>query len=360
MSSEEEALRGFGKIISRVARGEELSREEAADAYRQVILNEQPELQQGAFLAAHQARGPTTEEFSGAWDALDAHDTVKIHPRVDGPVGDIVGTGSDSLKTVNASTPAALIAAACGLPVAKKGARLVTGVSGASDVLERLGVDLEAPMARAEACLEAHGIGYLPGEAFLRSGWARLIQRMRFTSAFNIVGPLAMPCARTSHIVIGAYSPGVCDQLVAILREIGMQAALAPFGRAEGEDPRFGMDEVSPCGPTRLVQLKAGRIDTFEVTPADFGLPTRPLAQIASSNRAEDNAQRILATLEGRYDTPEADFFAMNAAALLWLADRAPSPARATEQAKEALATGGALKKLDALCRVQGGVGAVA
>ncbi|WP_430981840.1 anthranilate phosphoribosyltransferase, partial [Halorhodospira halophila] len=138
-------------------------------------------------MAAHQARGPTTEEFSGAWDALDAHDTVKIHPRVDGPVGDIVGTGSDSLKTVNASTPAALIAAACGLPVAKKGARLVTGVSGASDVLERLGVDLEAPMARAEACLEAHGIGYLPGEAFLRSGWARLIQRMRFTSAFNIV-----------------------------------------------------------------------------------------------------------------------------------------------------------------------------
>ncbi|ABM60881.1 anthranilate phosphoribosyltransferase [Halorhodospira halophila SL1] len=358
--SEEEALRRFGRMISRVVSGARLSREEAAEAYRQVILNEQPELQQGAFLAAHQARGPTTEEFSGAWDALDAYDTAKIHPQIEGPVGDIVGTGSDSLKTVNASTPAALIAAGCGLPVAKKGARLVTGVSGASDIFERLGVDLEAPLERAEACLEAHGIGYLPGEAFLRAGWARLIQRMRFTSAFNFIGPLAMPCARTSHVVIGAYSPRLCDQLVAILREIGMPAALAPFGRAEGEDPQLGMDEISPCGPTRLVLLKSGWIDTFEVTPADFGLRTRSLGEVASSKRAGDNAQRILATLEGRYDTPEADFFAMNAAALLWLADQAPNLARATDQAKEALATGRALDKLDALRRVQGVEGAVA
>ncbi len=355
MSSEEE-LRRFGRMISRIARGEVLSRDEAAEAYRQVILDEQPELQQGAFLAAHQARGPNTAEFSGAWDALDAHDTAKIHPRLEGPVGDIVGTGSDALKTVNASTPAALIAAACGLPVAKKGARLVTGVSGASDILEHLGVDLEAPLQQAQRCLEVHGVGYLPGEAFLRSGWARLIQRMRFTSAFNIIGPLTMPCARTSHILIGAYSPGVCDQLVAILREIGMPAALAPFGRAEGHAPQLGMDEISPCGPTRMVRLVDGRIDVLEVTPGDFGLPLRSLEEVASSAHAEGNARRIQAALEGRYDTPEADFFAMNAAALLWLAGRAPSLARATDQAKEALATGGALEKLNALRRFQGRV----
>jgi anthranilate phosphoribosyltransferase len=246
----EDSLRQFGRLICSVAAGDRMTRDQSREAYRQVILDEQPELQQGAFLTAHITRGPTTEELAGAWEAMDQYDTAKIEVAFDGPVCDIVGTGSDPLKTVNCSTPAALIAAACGLPVAKKGARLVTGVSGASDILERLGVDLDAPLAKAESCLAEHGICYLPGEAFLRSGWARLIQSMRFTSAFNIIGPLTRPCEQTNCIVIGAYAPAVCDQLIGILQEIDPCAAPAPFGMVGGEDPSKGMDEFSPCGPT--------------------------------------------------------------------------------------------------------------
>jgi len=199
-----------------------MSRAEACEAYRQIILNNQPELQQGAFLMAHITRGPSIKELSGAWDALDRYDTAKIKTDLDCPVCDIVGTGSDPVKTVNCSTPSALIASACGLAVAKKGARLVTGVSGASDIFEIIlvtgvsgasdifeiiGIDLNAPLSQAEKCLKAYGICYLPGEAFLKSGWARLITSMRFTSAFNIIGPLTMPCEQTSSIVIGAYAP---------------------------------------------------------------------------------------------------------------------------------------------------------
>ncbi|GKT07249.1 anthranilate phosphoribosyltransferase [Desulforhabdus sp. TSK] len=353
MASEAQ-LREFGRLICSVAAGRLMSRQESADAYRQVILNEQPELQQGAFLMAHITRGPSTEELSGAWDALDLHDTAKIHAQVAGPVCDIVGTGSDPLKTINCSTPAALIAAACGLPIAKKGARLVTGVSGASDILEIFGIDLNAPLSLAEKALNTHGLCYLPGESFLKSGWARLIQSMRFTSAFNIIGPLTRPCGKTNSIVIGAYAPHVCDQLIDVLKEIAMPAALAPFGMVEGMDPGLGMDEFSLSGPTRVVELRGDQTQVYEVTPHDFDLKRVPFSHIASLGTAGENARAILEVLSGRYDIPRADFFCMNAAAALYIAGCVPSYSKGTALAKEALATGKALQKLNELRKVQG------
>ncbi len=347
-------LRSFGKRICSVAAGELMTREEACEAYRMVILNEQPELQQGAFLLAHITRGPSVAELGGAWEAIHRYDTAKIDANLSGPVCDIVGTGSDPLKTVNCSTPAALIAAGCGLPVAKKGARLVTGVSGASDILEELGIDLDAPLQAAEKCLQDQGICYLPGEAFLQSGWARLIQVMRFTSAFNIIGPLTMPCAQTNCIVIGGYSPTVCDQLIAVLKEIDMPRAVAPFGMVQGVDGEKGMDEYSPSGPTRVVELKNGIIETYDVTPEDFGIKRLDFSTIASSASAKENARRVEATLTGQYDTPEADFFCMNAAAALYIADMATSYKDGFEKAKTALAEGTALRKLKELIRYQG------
>ncbi|MEZ4527306.1 MAG: anthranilate phosphoribosyltransferase [Desulfobacterales bacterium] len=352
--SSELHLREFGRQICAVAAGKFLSREETCEAYRQIIMNEQPELQQGAFLMAHIARGPSVEELSGAWDALDRFDTAKIRVNLEGPVCDIVGTGSDPVKTVNCSTPAAFIAAACGLPIAKKGARLVTGVSGASDILEIIGVDLNAPLSHAEKCLEKNGICYLPGEAFLKSGWARLIRSMRFTSAFNIIGPLTRPCEQTRTIVIGAYAPAVCDQLIAILREIGMPAALAPFGRVEGMEASQGMDEFSLAGPTRVVELRNGNTEIYELTPEDFGLKTVPLSRIASSRTAHENTRRILNVLTGHYDTPEANFFCMNAAAALYVSGFAGTYAQGTEMAKTALAEGRAYKKMLQLIEMQG------
>ncbi|MFC1833673.1 anthranilate phosphoribosyltransferase [Thermodesulfobacteriota bacterium] len=350
----ENLLREFGRMIVSVATGKTLTREESCEAYRQVILNEQPELQQGAFLMAHITRGPTVEELGGAWDALDKYDTAKIEPAISGTVCDIVGTGSDPLKTVNASTPAAFITSAAGLPVAKKGARLVTGVSGASDVLEILGINLNAPLEKAERCLEAHGICYLPGEAFLKSGWARLIRSMRFTSAFNIIGPLTRPCAKNNAIVIGAYAPGVCDQLIAVLKEIGMPAAVAPFGMVEGMDPDLGMDEYSPCGPTRVVQLTKGEVETYEVTPSDFGIKGWAFSDVASRETAAGNVQAIRDVLSGQFDTPIADFFSMNAAAALYISGHAKDYAAGMEKAKTALEAGLAAEKLEQLKEFQG------
>ena len=349
----EEKLREFGQLIGKVADGKIMTREETCEAYRQIILNKQPELQQGAFLMAHIARKPTTEELSGVWDALNRFDTEKFTADVKGVVCDIVGTGSDAVKTINASSPAALIASACGVPVAKKGAKKVTGVSGASEIFELLGINLSSPMSKAKQSLEKHNICYMPGENFLKSGWARLIQHMRFTSAFNIVGPLTMPCENTSCIVIGAYAPHVCDQLVAILKEIGINRAAAPYGMVNGIDSTMGIDEFSPCGPTRVVELKNGEIETYLVQPEDFGIKTHATFDVASFNKAYDNAMAIKEVLSGRYDSPPADLFCMNAAAALYVSGAADSYRAGMEKAREALVTGRALTQLQHLINQQ-------
>ena len=332
-----------------MAAGKILTREEACEAYRQIILNEQPELQQGAFLLAHITRKPTTEELSGVWDALDKFDTEKFKADVSGNVCDIVGTGSDAMKTVNASSPAALIASACGVPIAKKGAKKVTGVSGASEIFEILGVDLSSPMSGARQSLEKYNICYMPGEAFLKSGWARLIQYMRFTSAFNIVGPLTMPCENTNCIVIGAYAPHVCDQLAAILREIGISRAVAPYGMVNGVDAAMGIDEFSPCGPTRVVELKDGEIQTYTVHPEDFGIRTHTTFDVGSFNKAYDNAMAIKRVLSGDCNDPLADLFCMNAAAALYVSGACYSYKDGMDKAREALNSGKALAQLNHL-----------
>jgi anthranilate phosphoribosyltransferase len=345
----EEKLKKFGQLICKVAAGKTMTRAETCEAYRQIILNEQPELQQGAFLLAHIARNPTTEELSGVWDALDRFDTEKFTADVSGAVCDIVGTGSDAMKTVNASSPAALIASACGVPIAKKGAKKVTGVSGASEIFEILGVNLSGPMSKARQSLEKYNICYMPGEAFLKSGWARLIQYMRFTSAFNIVGPLTMPCENTNCIVIGAYAPQVCDQLVAILKEIGISRAVAPYGMVNGVDNAGGIDEFSPCGPTRVTELKNGVIETYTVQPEDFGVKTHAIFDIVSFNKAYDNAMAIRRVLSGDYNDPLSDLFCMNAAAALYVSGAGSSYKDGMEKARAALCSGKAFMQLNHL-----------
>jgi anthranilate phosphoribosyltransferase len=349
----EENLRTFGQLICRIIAGKTMTREESCEAYRKIILNEQPELQQGAFLAAHIARKPTTEELSGVWDALDKYDTEKFRADIKNNACDIVGTGSDAMKTVNASSPAALIASACDVPIAKKGAKKVTGVSGASEIFEILGVNLSSPMSKTKQSLEKYNICYMPGEAFLKSGWARLIQYMRFTSAFNIVGPLTMPCENTTCMVIGAYAPQVCDQLVAILKEIGLNRAVAPYGMVNGVDVTMGIDEFSPCGPTRVVELKNNKIQTYTVQPEDFGIKTHDAFDVASFNKAYDNAVAIKQVLSGKYASPLADLFCMNAAAALYVSGTSTSYKDGMERAREALSSGKALMQLNHLVEQQ-------
>ncbi|MBI4775802.1 MAG: anthranilate phosphoribosyltransferase [Deltaproteobacteria bacterium] len=349
----EQSLREFGKIIGDLVQGKHLSRSLSRECYRQILLNLQPELQQGAFLAAHMAKGATVEEIAGAWEAVNLYDTQVIQPNIPEPACDIVGTGSDALKTVNVSSPVAPVVSACGIYVAKKGAQRVTGVSGASDIYQELGVDLGSPLELARSSLEKNRVCYLPGEAFLKSGWARLIQSMRFTSPFNVIGPLTMPCKATDTLLLGVYSKALASEMIAICKEIGMERALAYYGQSDEHPEELGIDEISVCGKTHCVELKGGTVNEYTLRPEDFGVKPSRYETIATRESARDNAVAALGVLSGKADTPLADFYAVNAAVALWLMDRSPDLKSATDRAREAMADGSALEALRGLVSTQ-------
>jgi anthranilate phosphoribosyltransferase len=343
---EEQVLRGFGQAILELLQGRNLTRQETKEFYRQILLSEQPELQQGAFLIAHLAKSPTTEEIAGAWEAQMDYDVETINPQLPEPSADIVGTGSDYLKTVNVSTGAAIIAAAAGAYVAKKGSRAATGVSGASDIFETLGVDLGAPLTLAERCLEAHRLCYIPGERFVKAGWGRLIKVMRFTTVFNVACPLLMPCLPTRHLVIGTYSAPLGRQVVEVCREIGLEGVLAVYGQSEAHAPEQGIDEISVCGPTQVIELRGDQIAEYTLTPADFGVSTYPYEAIATRDSIRDNTLALLEVLVGKAEGPVADLLCVNAASVLYLLGKAPTWPAGVDQSRQAVAQGKAVKIL--------------
>ena len=352
---DEYQLRGFGRAIMAVTEGRHLSREETKELYRQILLAEQPELQQGAFLAAHMATSPTLEEIAGAWEAQMEYDVESISPALPARCADIVGTGSDYLKTINVSSGAAILAAAAGAYVAKKGARAATGVSGASDIFEAFGVDLEAPLSQAAQSLADHRLCYLPGERFLRSGWGRLIQTMRFRTIFNLACPLLMPCRSTRYLVIGAYSAALARQLVRICREVGLAGALGIYGRCDGYKADQGMDEISVCGPTLVVELRGETITEYTLEPEDLGLPRYRYADIAARADTRENALALLGALSAKTNGAAGDFLAANAGAVLYLLNLAPSWPEAVAQARQTLAQGKALETLRRMVSAQQG-----
>ena len=135
--------RTFGSGIGKLVNGEDLSRQRAKEMFDQVLLNEETDMQQGAFLAALTAKGETAEEIAAGWEAIYEQDTVKVEPEVSSPLVENCGTGMDELNTFNISTSASIVAAAGGVTMAKHGSRAITSVCGTIDILEMLGVDVE-------------------------------------------------------------------------------------------------------------------------------------------------------------------------------------------------------------------------
>ena len=159
MEPREQRLRNFGAIVSRLTRREDISRAEARDCWRQICEQEQPDIQQGAFIAALKAKPETAEEVAGTFEALYEYDTIKVVVETPEPLIDNCGTGGDFLKTLNISTGAAILASACGLTVVRHAARAVSSNCGAIDVIEALGVNVESAPALPKQSIERAGIG---------------------------------------------------------------------------------------------------------------------------------------------------------------------------------------------------------
>ncbi|GAB4366919.1 MAG: anthranilate phosphoribosyltransferase [Kiloniellaceae bacterium] len=328
-------------LIGKVATGTTLSRAEAEQAFDIMMSGDATPAQMGGFLMALRVRGETVEEIAGAATVMRAKMTTVKRP--EGAI-DICGTGGDSTGSYNISTASQFVVAACGVPVAKHGNRAASSKSGASDVLEALGVNIEADFALVEKALAEAGTCFLMAQrhhsAMRHVGPTRVELGTR--TIFNLLGPLSNP-AKVKRQLIGVFAPEWIEPLARVLRELGHERAWVVHGAG-------GMDEVSTLGPTQVAELKDGRITTFEVTPADAGLPTAQLADIVGGDR-EHNAAALRALLQGQ---PGAyrDIVVLGSAAALIVAGKVDDLKAGAALATEAIDSGRALQVLERLVAI--------
>lgn len=340
----ESELRAFGRGIQRLINKENLSRAEAFDLFSMVLSNRQPDLQQGAFLAALVAKGETADELAGAWQAIDSLDT--LHADIDGTeLVENAGTGMDGLKTFNASSAAAITAAACGVRMARHGARALTSSCGTVDIMEACGLRVACSVRDVARSIETCGIGLFNGMSAEVHPVAlgRILSQIRFGSSLNIAASLANP-ARPKRAVRGVYAERLVPLTVDLMREIGYLHGMVVYG--VDQESGLGMDELSVCGPTLIEAFDQQQRRTIQMTPEEAGVRRWPFACVRALANRDDEVQRFQNVLAGTERGACEDFTVLNAAAILVVAGMCHSLSDGVEHARDAIRSGKADQKL--------------
>ena len=339
----------FSKLLLKLCRREDLSRDEAREAFDIIMSGQATEAQIGGLLVGLASKGTTVEELVGAASAM--RQKVLPVPLDDcdreAVILDTCGTGGDVRGTFNISTAAALVAAACGVKVVKHGNRSASSKSGSADVLEKLGVKLEVSPECLKQCLRQSNICF----AFARShhpamkhvGPAR--SSLGIPTIFNLLGPLTNP-GGAKHQLLGVFAPELTDRLAAVLRELGSVKAWV----VHAED---GLDELSTLGPTRVAELKNGQVHSWRLDPRELGMQYASLADLQVAD-AEASAKAIQELLAGKGGA-KRDIVVLNAAGALVVAGVCADLKTAMKHARDALDGGAVKKTLETLLKLTNG-----
>jgi anthranilate phosphoribosyltransferase len=316
----------FSKAIGRLLAGGPPAPAEVRAAFDAILSGAWTPVQVGAFAIALRMHGESVETIVAAAESMRAAMAVVAH---DLPlVVDTCGTGGDGAQTLNLSSAAAVVVAACGVPVAKHGNRSASSRCGSADVFEALGIPLDIPPDRHGEVLREAGITFLFARAhhgaLRHAGQAR--SELGVRTIFNALGPLANP-AHATHQLLGVYDDALRPVAARALAHLGAKRAWV----VRGED---GLDEVSPCAPTRVSEVSGGEVREFVVAPEDFGIARTPPAAIAGGD-VETNARAVEALLGGE-DHPAREAVVLNAAATLVVAT-GEAPRACAERARRAL-----------------------
>ena len=342
-----DAVADFKALLGKLAAGETLSEDEAHAAFDTMMSGDTTPAQTGGFLMGLRIRGETVAEITGAARAMREKALAVAAPP--GTI-DTCGTGGDGRGTYNISTAAALVAAACGVPVAKHGNRAMSSRSGSADVLRALGVDIDADMALVGRSLATVGIGFLMAPrhhgAMRHVAGARVELGTR--TIFNILGPLSNP-AGAKRQLIGVFDERWLEPIAAVLGNLGSERVWVVHGAD-------GMDELTTTGPTHVAELHDGAVSRFEVAPEDAGLPRAAAADLAGGDPAHNAAsmRRLFDGAPGAY----RDIVLLNAGAALVVAGKAGDLASAAALAAAAIDDGTAAAVLDRLVAVTNGASA--
>ncbi|RMG93999.1 MAG: anthranilate phosphoribosyltransferase [Deltaproteobacteria bacterium] len=336
--------------LGRIVGGERLDTDASAELFTAVMRGEIETVPLAGILAAMATRRETTEEILGAARAMRAH-VARVRPRR-APLLDTCGTGGSGVSRRNVSTAVALVAAARGVAVAKHGNRAASSRCGSADVLEALGVDVEAPPSVVARCIDEVGVGFL----FARSlhpamAHAAPVRRaLGVRTIFNLLGPLTNP-AFADRYAMGVFDPTRAEDMARVLAALGAQRALVVHGFegdvAEDPDAPWGIDDVSLAGQTLVVEARGGSVERWIVTPEDLGLSRRPWRELAGGD-PEDNARALTDLLEGRGQPAYRDAVLAAGALALLAASDAPRDqlGRFVAEVDEVLRSGAAAEVL--------------
>ncbi len=336
-------------VLPKLLRREHLTQAEAESAMTDIMGGTATPAQIGGYLIALRMKGETVDEITGSARAMRAHAT-RVEPSRSGglPLFDTAGTGGDGAGTFNVSTAAAFVVAGTGRKVAKHGNRAASSACGSADVLSALGVSLELTPEQVAQCIDEVGIGFLFAPKFHPAMKHAVGPRKELgqRTIFNVLGPLTNP-AGASQQLIGVYDPALTETIAKVFGELGGVAAFVVHGHG-------GLDELTTTGPNRVSHLKDGKVTTFELDSASLGLRRAAPGDLKGGS-PEDNAQMMRQVLSGERDGALKDVVLLNAAAAI--AADSGDLAGGLAEARQALESGAALAKMEALIKVSSELG---
>lgn len=328
-------------VITKLIAGNDLTEEEASSAMAEIMEGAATPAQVAGFVVALRSKGETDDEVAGLARMMRAF-SQRIE--LEGPLLDTCGTGGDRVGTFNVSTAAAIVCAGAGARVAKHGNRAASSRCGSADVLEALGVKIDLPPDGVKRCIEATGIGFCFAPVFhpamRHAGVPR--RELGVATIFNFLGPLTNPAGATRQ-ALGVADPRMVNKMIGALDRLGSEHVIA----FNGDD---GLDELSISGPSRVVELRNGKITRWELRPTDVGIDEAPLDAIKGGT-ADENA-RIVRDVLGGEKGPRRDVVLLNAAAGLAAAGIASDIRDGIVRAGEAIDAGRAAEALENLASV--------
>jgi len=343
------------EAISKVVDGFDLSREEMIACMNEIMTGEATQAQIGSFITALRLKGETVEEITGAAMVM-REKAVKIRAGKDivdldrddinidrETIIDTCGTGGSGTNTFNISTASAFVVSAAGLKVAKHGNKAVSSQCGSADVLKALGVNIDISPEKVEECIDKIGIGFLYAP-LLHGAMKYAIgprKEIGIRTIFNLLGPLTNPAGANCQ-VLGVYQKELTDVIAGVLKNLGTKRAFV----VHGSDT---LDEITITGKTKVSELKNKKVKTFYVKPQDFGMKKASLEDIRGGG-IEDNAKIVINVLKGEKG-PKQDIVLLNASAALVAGGLAPDFKKGIKIAKEAITSGKAMAKLEALVK---------
>jgi anthranilate phosphoribosyltransferase len=325
--------------LARLLDGRDLARAEARAVMAEIMRGEATPAQIGGFLVALRLKGETADEIAGCAEAMREH-VLPVRPRRDDLV-DTAGTGGDGGATINISTAAAIVAAAAGAGVAKHGNRAVSSASGSADVLEALGFELEQPPERIAASIDELGFGFMfaPSHHPAMRHAAPVRRELAARTVFNVLGPLTNPAGARAQ-VIGVYAKPLVRTIAEVLAQLGARRAFVVHGA-------HGIDELSPAGPNDVCEVVDGDVRSRTIDPVDLGIERCDPEELRGGTPAE-NAEAIRRVLAGERGG-RRDAILLNAAGAIAAAGHAEDLREGLELAREAVDTGEAGRRLEAL-----------